>query len=163
MKSNNRLKMKQLNIIIPVKIYAVHELDATDAALVATAVKACKSSYAPFSGFNVGAAVLLENGAVVSGSNQENDAYPSGLCAERVALFYANASYPDIPVTALAIASSVGGAVNQQPVYPCGACRQSLLQSEKRFGNNIRVLMAGSDTVETVESIKDLLPLSFRL
>lgn len=153
--------MENFNITIPVKVWQFTELVENDRLLVNAAFDACNNSYAPFSKFNVGAAVLLENGEIIKGSNQENIAYPSGLCAERVAIYQANSLYPDVPVVALAVASSVGGVPNKEPVYPCGSCRQSLLQSEIRFKNNIRVLMAGSETVKEVGSIKQLLPFSF--
>jgi cytidine deaminase len=155
--------MKQFNIVIPVKIYAINELDEADRRLVTSAFEACKTSYAPFSHFNVGAAALLANGETVEGSNQENVAFPSGLCAERVAVFYANARFPNVPIVSLAIASAVCGIVNRKPVYPCGACRQALLQNELRFNNKIKVLMAGVENITIIESIRDLLPLSFEV
>jgi cytidine deaminase len=154
--------MRRFNLIIPVTEYfSTEELDEQYRNLAHSAYEACSRSYAPFSKFCVGAAALLENGKIIKGSNQENVAYPSGLCAERVAVFYANSLYPDIPVTAIAIAASVSGVPVKEPVYPCGSCRQSLLQSERRFQNNIRVFMLGSERIQMVESIKDLLPLGF--
>ena len=153
--------MKQENITINVTVYSPNELNTNDALLVKSAFEACKTSYAPYSNFNVGAAVLLANGEIINGSNQENIAYPSGLCAERTAMFYANAKYPDVPIIALAVASSVNGVPNKEAVYPCGSCRQALLENELKFKNNIRVLMAGAEIVKEVESIKSLLPLSF--
>ncbi|MDR2026868.1 MAG: cytidine deaminase, partial [Prevotellaceae bacterium] len=147
--------MKQFNLIIPVTEYSsTEELDEQYAELIESAYGACSTSYAPFSKFCAGAAVLMENGEIIKGSNQENAAYPSGLCAERVAMFYAGSLYPDIPVAAIAIAASVSGIPCKEPVYPCGSCCQALLQSERRFRNNIRVFMAGSEKIQTVESIK---------
>jgi cytidine deaminase len=153
--------MRVENIIIPVKIVSPAELTDDEQRLLQAALDACKTSYAPFSAFNVGAAVRLASGEIICGSNQENVAFPSGLCAERTAMFYANAHYPDVPITAIALTSSVNGVQNPQPVYPCGSCRQSLLQSEIRFGNDINVIMAGSVSAYIVDSIKMLLPLGF--
>jgi cytidine deaminase len=156
--------MTQFNLIIPVTEYtSTDELDEQFNDLVQAAYDACSTSYAPYSKFCVGAAVLLENGDIIKGSNQENVAYPSGLCAERVAVFYANSLYPDVPVIAIAITASVSGIPVKEPVYPCGSCRQSLLQSERRSRKNIHVLMVGSSKIQMVESIKDLLPLGFNL
>jgi cytidine deaminase len=154
--------MNRFNLIIPVTEYSADDkLDDKYIDLIKAAHSACSTSYAPFSGFCVGAAILLENGETVKGSNQENVAYPSGICAERVAMFYANSSYPDVPPVAIAIAAYVSGRLCRQPAYPCGLCRQSLLQSELRFRKNIRVFMIGEDKIQMVESIKDLLPLGF--
>jgi cytidine deaminase len=154
--------MKQFNLIIPVTEYfSTEELDEQYRDLIKSAFEACSTSYAPFSKFCVGAAALLENGKIIRGSNQENKAYPSGLCAERVALFYASSSYPDSPVVAVAITASVSETQVKEPVYPCGSCRQSLLQSERRFRKNIRIFMVGSEKIQMVESVKDLLPLEF--
>lgn len=149
------------NITIPVTIMSPAELSADESRLAQAALEACKTSYAPFSGFNVGVALLLASGEIVCGSNQENVAFPSGLCAERTAMFYANSRYPDTPITMLAVTSAIKGVQNADPVYPCGNCRQALLQSEIRFGNNIRVIMAGSESVRIVDGVKMLLPLSF--
>jgi cytidine deaminase len=154
--------MKQFNIIIPVTEYSSpDELDERYRTLIKSAYDACSTSYSPFSKFCVGVAVLLENGEIIKGSNQENAAYPSGLCAERVAVFYANSLYPDVPVVAVAITASVSGVPVKEPVYLCGSCRQTLLQCERRFLNNIRVFMVGFEKIQMVESIKDLLPLGF--
>jgi cytidine deaminase len=154
--------MYRFNLIISVTEYSsTEELDGQYKNLIKSAYEACSTSYAPYSKFCVGTAVLLENGEVIKGSNQENAAYPSGLCAERVAVFYANSLYPEVPIVAIAIAASIAGIPVKEPVYPCGSCRQSLLQSEQRFRKNIRVLMAGSEKIRMVESIKDLLPFGF--
>ncbi len=141
---------------------AFEELSPEDSALVEAAKKACATAYAPYSNFHVGAAVALENGVVVSGSNQENAAYPSGTCAERCALFYANATHPTVAVRALAIAAAdADGAFTVAPVAPCGACRQVLLEAEQRFGKPIRILLYGAQQVVIVESALSLLPLQF--
>ena len=156
--------MKEYRLNVIVKQYdSPDELDPKYKNLLQNAVEACKLSYAPFSGFNVGAAILLADGKIIKGGNQENVAFPSGLCAERVAGFYAGSEYPDVPVVAVAVTSSIKGVLNKFPVRPCGSCRQSLLQSELRFKNKITVIMAGSDRIETVEGISSLLPLCFDL
>jgi cytidine deaminase len=109
----------------------------------------------------VGAAVLLENGEIISANNQENAAYPSGLCAERTALFFANATYPDQKVEAIAVAAWYNGQFTHDVITPCGACRQVLLETENRFHAPIKVLMLGGEGIYVVPAIKDLLPLSF--
>ena len=124
------------------------------------AKKVSNNAYAPYSHFSVGAAVLLGNGSVVGGSNQENAAYPSGMCAERVALFSAGASYPDAPVLSMAIVALKDGCV-QLSVSPCGGCRQTMLEAEQRYGHHIRILLCGRDETVVVPSAKDLLPLCF--
>ncbi|MDR0729950.1 MAG: cytidine deaminase [Prevotellaceae bacterium] len=137
------------------------ELPATDATLLQMATRAMQQAYAPYSHFRVGAAVLLENGEIVCGSNQENVAYPSGLCAERVALFYANAQFPNVPVRAIAINAGTDGHESIEPVYPCGSCRQVLLECEMRSGNPIRIIMGSTRKIQVVDCVGDLLPLSF--
>ena len=141
----------------------VKELAPADSALLQEAIEATKNAYTPYSKFNVGAAVLLDNGEIIHGSNQENAAYPSGLCAERVALFYASSRYPNVAMKAIAINSTVNGKENHDPVYPCGDCRQVLLECENRFGKPIKVIMGSASKVQVVHSVKDLLPLSFVL
>ena len=109
----------------------------------------------------MGAAALLANGVTVTGSNQENAAYPSGTCAERTTLFYANSQYPDQPVRMLAIAARNEAGFTDTPVTPCGACRQVLLETEQRFGLPIQILLCGEKAVYVIEGVKNLLPLSF--
>jgi homotetrameric cytidine deaminase len=104
---------------------------------------------------------VAENGEMVSGTNQENAAYPSGLCAERVTMFYANSKYPNVAPKALAIATFAGGDFLDEPITPCGACRQVLLESEMRYGVDIDVLLFGRKGVYVVKSVKALLPLAF--
>jgi cytidine deaminase len=135
-------------------------LSSEDNRLRISAIRAAKRAYAPYSQYKVGVAVLLEDGTIIEGNNQENVASPSGLCAERVALFYAGASYPAIPVVSIAIVADKDGEVRKS-VSPCGACRQALLETEQRYGKPIRILMCGCDDVIVVSSAKDLLPLSF--
>ena len=137
------------------------EMPADEAALLARAEEMTASSYAPYSNFHVGAAVLMSNGEVFGGSNQENAAFPSGLCAERTAIYYASAQCPDEAVVAVAIAAEYKGKPTEDVPSPCGACRQVLLEAEQRAKNAIEVLLYGTDGVYIIRSIKDLLPLSF--
>ena len=144
-------------IEISYEVHAIEELDGQDKLLMQAAREATRRSYAPYSKFHVGAAALLENGIVVTGTNQENVASPSGLCAERTTLFYANSQYPDVPVVALAIASPDTEGI----LSPCGACRQVMLETENRYGKPMRVLLCGAEEVIVVESAKSLLPFAF--
>ena len=154
--------MKEEKLEISYGIYALSELTDERRKLVDAALEATRRSYAPYSHFCVGAAVLLENGVVVTGNNQENVAFPSGLCAERTALFYANAQYPEVPVKALAIvARDSSGQVTKAPISPCGACRQVMLEMENRFGKPMQVLLASAEEVIVVERASALLPLAF--
>ena len=156
--------MKSFTLTTEIKVYAMSELSEADIQLVKEAQKATSRSYAPYSHFHVGAAALLEDGNIVTGTNQENVAYPSGLCAERTTLFYANSQYPDQAVMALAIvARTKNGELNKTPITPCGACRQVMVETEKRFGKPMRVLLCGSEEVYIAESAQSLLPLSFDL
>jgi len=137
------------------------ELTSLQQQLIDKAKEQVQNAYAPYSGFYVGAALELENGEIITANNQENSAYPSGLCAERVAVFYANAQYPDIPVKTLAIAAFTNGEFLKMPVTPCGACRQVLLETELRFEKDITILLYGSQEIYIISCVKDLLPLSF--
>jgi cytidine deaminase len=153
--------MKNKTIVTKVEIYSFEELDNLKQQLINKAKEQISKAYAPYSGFYVGAAIELENGEIFTGSNQENAAYPSGLCAERVAMFYANAQYPDIPVKTLAVAASTNGKFLSIPVTPCGSCRQVLLETEKRFKKDITVLLYGTKEVYMIKNVKQLLPLGF--
>lgn len=135
--------MKDLTITSVIKVYEYDELNDTDRALLDDAIEATRRSYAPYSHFSVGAAALLANGVVVTGTNQENAAYPSGLCAERTTLFYANSQYPDQAVVTLAIAARTEKDFIDTPIPPCGACRQVILETEKRYKQPIRILLYG--------------------
>ena len=137
------------------------ELEAKDRELAQAAVDATAQAYAPYSRFNVGAAVLFEDGIIVKGANQENAAYPSGLCAERTALFYASASRPDKAMTAIAIAASQNGQLCEAPATPCGACRQVMAQYQLKSGLPMRVLLVGAQKIWKFEKVDDLLPLIF--
>ncbi|WP_320908136.1 MULTISPECIES: cytidine deaminase [Bacteroides] len=153
--------MKDLTITSIIKVYTFDELNKTEQDLMTSAMEATTRSYAPYSKFSVGAAALLANGIVVTGTNQENAAYPSGLCAERTTLFYANSQYPDQPVLTLAIAARTEKDFIDLPIPPCGACRQVILETEKRYKQPIRILLYGKKEIYEVKSIGDLLPLSF--
>ena len=154
--------MKDLTITAIIKVYQYDELNEGDRSLIKTAMEATARSYSPYSHFSVGAAALLGNGTVVTGTNQENAAYPSGLCAERTTLFYANSQHPDQAVTTLAIAArNEHDEFLESPIPPCGACRQVILETEKRYGQPIRILLYGRECIYEVKSIGDLLPLSF--
>lgn len=137
------------------------DLSAKEQQLIAAAREAAQKAYAPYSRFRVGAALLLGSGEMFTGNNQENAAYPSGMCAERVAIFAANATNPGSGIEMLAVAAIVNDDFLDEPVYPCGSCRQTLLESENRFGKPVRILMYGKNRIHIVNSVKDLLPLSF--
>ena len=154
--------MKTLSIETKIKVYTYAELSAEERKLTESALEATCRSYAPYSNFHVGAAILLEDGTIVTGTNQENVAYPSGLCAERTALFYANSQHPDMVVKALAIVGrNQNEGMNRTPISPCGACRQVMVETEKRFGKPMKVLLCGAEEVYVAESAASLLPLSF--
>lgn len=153
--------MREYKIETIVHIFGMAELNEQDRQLVEAARQATKGSYAPYSKFCVGAAVRLLDGIIVTGANQENAAFPSGLCAERTALFAAGAQYPDQPVVALAIAARKGRRFLSKPISPCGACRQVISGVEERFGSPIRILLYGTDGILVSEGISPLLPLRF--
>ena len=137
------------------------ELTISQQQLVNQAKEQVLKAYAPYSGFHVGAAVELANGEIFAGSNQENAAYPSGLCAERVAMFYANAQYPNVAVNTIAIAAFTEGAFLKTPVTPCGSCRQVLLETEMRFDQGIQIILYGTEEIYILDNVKQLLPLCF--
>lgn len=154
--------MKTLTHTCHYALCTYEELSAEDRHLIDEAKRATKRSYAPYSRFHVGAAALLEGGVVVTGSNQENVAYPSGLCAERTALFSAGSACPDKAVVALAIAANTEGKFTRRPITPCGACRQVMLETEQRYQTPIRILLYGAEEVCVINGgVKELLPLQF--
>lgn len=140
----------------------VSELSPEFRSLVNQAKQALKSSYSPYSGFRVGSALKLANGKIILGSNQENIAYPSGLCAERVAIFSAGTNYPNTEIETIAVtAKSVHGEV-ANPVTPCGACRQVMIEVEINQSTPITVIMVGSNgEVWVSKSVKNLIPYYF--
>jgi len=143
------------------KTYLLSEANEKDKALIESAFQCRTNAYVPYSHFGVGAAILLDNGQIVLGNNQENAAYPSGLCAERTAIFSAQTNYPDQPVRLLAIAASDVNGLRDKPVTPCGACRQVILEVEERYHKPIEILLYGTTGVYRIKSVKDLLPLCF--
>lgn len=154
--------MDTLNINIPIQKYTLEELPDNDRQLIEKAIKATDNSYSPYSHFRVGACLLLADGSTVIGANQENAAYPSGLCAERTAIFAAQAQRPDQPIKAIAIAArNTSGNLTEQPVTPCGSCRQVILEIEERYRQPVRILLYGTEAVYAVRTVRDLLPLCF--
>lgn len=153
--------MTNIEICTKIEVCNYEELSFDEKKVINEAKKSSAQAYAPYSGFQVGAAVLLENGNIVSGNNQENVAYPSGLCAERVALFSANANEPESPVVMLAIAAQKNHCFTQQVVPPCGSCRQVIAEVENRHQQPIRILLYSETKIYIVESAKALLPLTF--
>ena len=138
------------------------ELDASEQALLQAAHQAAGKAYAPYSRFFVGAALLMANGDVATGNNQENAAYPSGICAERVAIFSASAAHPDTPVVKMAVVAHSNSFVINRPISPCGSCRQVLAEYERKFNRPIELLLQGaSGEVYRVASVADILPLMF--
>ena len=153
----------KLTLSSQIEVYAsASDLKKSDMELLLKAQKAVEAAYAPYSHFYVGAAVLLENGKIIIGNNQENAAYPSSLCAERVAIYQAGAVYPNVPVKAIAVACKAKGLVINKPVTPCGSCRQAISEYENRFSKKIRIIMSGeTGEVYVSDSIENLLPLMF--
>lgn len=160
--------MKEFEIKSLIREYSFEELSELDQRLVKAAKEATIRAYAPYSKYQVGAAILLDNGKIVEGSNQENAAYPSGLCAERTAAFYASSSNPGIAFKKLAIAAWIDPGIEndpetgfqKHPVSPCGGCRQALLEYEHLYGD-IEVILYGKEKIYILPSIKSLLPLAF--
>lgn len=141
---------------------SINELDKADQELAKLAIDAMKNAYAPYSKFHVGAALKLENGEMIQGNNQENIAYPSGLCAERVALFYSGANYPGIAIQTLCIVAKGDLIPNNAILSPCGSCRQVMLESENRQKNPIKVILINQDgSLYVVDSVKFFLPFGF--
>ena len=138
---------------------SVAELSAEDRALVEAAVAATERAYAPYSHFHVGAAARLASGRILTGSNSESEVFPAGLCAERSLLFYAQANYADDPIVSLAIASNP----SERECYPCGQCRQVLVDVERRQKSPMRVIMFGGGSASVVRSAELLLPFTFVL
>ncbi len=140
---------------------SLDQLDPQDRELAEAAIEATKGSYAPYSGFNVGAAVRLDTGEIVKGANQENAAYPSGLCAERTAMFYASATYPDSIIESIAVTASQNGILCDSPASPCGACRQVMAQYQTKGGRPMTIILVGGKKIWKFDKVDDLLPLIF--
>ena len=154
--------MEQKNLIIKYNEYPGNVgLQPDERELLDHAIKVAANAYAPYSKFNVGAAVRLSNGKIISASNQENAAYPSGLCAERVALFYANSSYPDAYVDSIAIVATVNGKLCNTPTYPCGACRQVMTESQMRGRKPVKIIFGSESVTQIVYSTESIMPFAF--
>ena len=154
--------MEKKTLTIPYEAYAsIDELGAADRALLEAAIEALKGSYAPYSHFNVGAAVRLADGTVVKGANQENAAYPSGLCAERTAMFAASAQHPGVPFEAIALICSRDGRLMPDPGSPCGACRQVMAQYERLAGKPLRIILGSGGPILAFTGVESLMPLIF--
>ena len=154
--------MKEIDSTAKMQVVTYAELSDKDVALIDKAKEAMKGAYAPYSNFCVGAAVSCGE-SIVIGSNQENEAFPSGMCAERVALYSASAQYPTQKIETIAI-SAYNLVKNEEAVaFPCGACRQVLLEYEKRQNSTIRIIVASKEEVYIIEGAKTLLPFSFNM
>jgi cytidine deaminase len=155
--------MKEINTGSTAFIYEdINELSDVDKNLMKVAVEATKTAYAPYSGFNVGAALLMEDGSIIIGNNQENAAYPSGMCAERVAIWKAGSSFPNKKVKKIAITAVSSNKQLDKPVGPCGACRQTLLEYEINQKEDVEIFFMGEiGNVIKTSSIASLLPFSF--
>ena len=154
--------MKEINLTTKIRVYLIDECTDLEKKLIDASKNATMNAYAPYSKFKVGAALLLSNGEIITGNNQENAAYPSGLCAERTAVFFANANYPDEKIEAIAVAAHYKGEYTKKVITPCGACRQVLLEIENKHRSPMEILLyAGNGEVYKVDTIRDLLPLSF--
>lgn len=140
---------------------SIDQLEAQDRKLAEAAIEATEGSYAPYSGFNVGAAVRLDNGEIIKGSNQENAAYPSGICAERTAMFYAAATYPKNAIEAIAVTASQNGILCGNPATPCGACRQVMAQYQTKGGKPMAIILVGGKKIWKFDRVDDILPLIF--
>ena len=155
--------MKKIEIKTEITVFeSINELSESIKLLMDKAIEAKATAYAPYSKFKVGAALLLENGTIVTGNNQENAAYPSGICAERVAIWKASSDFPDQKIKSLAISASSSSQITSEPVAPCGACRQSLFEYEIKQKEGIEVYFMGEiGKVIKTNSILDLLPIAF--
>lgn len=154
--------MKDLELKIQIHEYQLNELTPVEQTLIEKAIEATDRSYARYSKFYVGACLLLNDGTITMGCNQENAAFPAGICAERSAIFAAGAQYPDQPVKMLAIAArDTTGQLTEEPVSPCGTCRQVMIETETRFSQPIRILLYGQKRIFAMDGIRHLMPLSF--
>ena len=155
------MHIKEIRILV-YNFDALIELPEKERDLVLAARAACENAYSPYSNFKVGAALLLENGEIITGNNQENADYTDGLCAERVALFYANANFPEVPVKIMAVTAKNSRGNIVELAKPCGSCRQALIETELRFNHKIQLLLDGRKKLYRIEGIDNLLPLAFK-
>ena len=155
--------MKIINQQVQISVFdSINDLPIEIKNLMNQAVEIRKKAYAPYSKFRVGVAIMLDNGEIVLGSNQENAAYPSGLCAERVAIFYAGANFPNAKILQIAITATSDLKNNTTPIPPCGACRQSMHEYEFKQNSDIQIYFMGeTGAINKSNSLKNLLPFSF--
>jgi len=155
--------MKEIKVCSSFKVYdSTDELNDQTKKLFEEAFFVRKSAYSGYSNFSVGASVLLENGEILSGSNQENSSYPSGLCAERTVLFYANSKYPNTKIKEIVVVAGSNEKINEIPVAPCGACRQVISEYETKQNSNIGLYFMGEKgKIVYTDSINNLLPFKF--
>ena len=154
--------MEKMMINSEIQVVQMSDLTDDERTLVEMAIEATSRSYAPYSHFHVGAALQLKNGKRFIGCNQENAAFPAGICAERSAIFAAGAEYPDQPVTILALtARDTSGQLVAEPASPCGTCRQVIIETETRFQHPVRIILYGTKFSYVIDGIRQLMPLSF--
>ncbi len=154
--------MKNIEIKTQItQIDHIGELPSDEQELILKARAVCNNAYAPYSEFKVGVALLLDNGKIITGTNQENAAYPSGLCAERTAIFWANSQFPDSAIVKMAISAYNKNHQTPKLITPCGACRQVMVETEIRFKNSIKTILDGENQLMIVNKVTDLLPLYF--
>ena len=153
--------MKEITLTSTIRLCQKEELPADEQRLVEKAMEATRNSYSPYSHFAVGACLRLSDGTEIIGANQENAAFPVTLCAERTAIFAAQAQHPELPVVAIAIAARNSEGFTAEPVSPCGSCRQVILEVEQRYHQPMRILLYGTKGIYVVDSIRQLMPLCF--
>jgi cytidine deaminase len=155
--------MKKVDLTTSITVYdSIEELPNQVQGLMQKAIDTKKNAYAPYSKFKVGASLLLDNGVIITGNNQENAAYPSGICAERVAVWKASSDYPSVKILKLAISASSNSQILKEPVAPCGACRQTLSEYELKQKDKVEVYFMGEEgKIIKTNSISDLLPIAF--
>jgi len=155
--------MKKKQVGFELLIYdSTEQLSQSEQKLLYQAEQARENAYSPYSNFKVGAAALMENGEIVIGNNQENASYPSGLCAERVAVFQAGAKYPGVAIKSIAVSATSNNYVVDRPVGPCGNCRQSIIEYEQKQKSPISILLRGeTGPIYKCSSVGDILPLAF--
>lgn len=154
------MTLKEINISFE-EYTSLEELAPADKELATSAIDAMKGAYAPYSNFIVGAAVRLTDGTIVKGANQENAAYPSGLCAERTAMFAASANHPDQQMCSIAVTGGLDGEISSYPAAPCGACRQVMAQYQTKAGKPMSVILVGKDSIYKFAKVDDILPFIF--
>lgn len=154
--------VKRVLRIVTEEYNKLSDLPANDQRLIAAARESAENAYAPYSKFCVGAAVLLANGMIIKGNNQENADFTDGLCAERVALFYAHANFPDATVEALAVTAKTVHGLIPGPAQPCGSCRQVFIETESRYNQPIRLILDGAEKIMVLDGSDNLLPFAFK-